>query len=425
MASAAQEFADLQKLPPAEAIAYLQRRSPLTKTFAWQDLWEDEHAQQFTVSRLARLDLLQDIRDLISRSVEGDLSRRDFTRNAEELLAKAGWWGEKTVVDPLTKREVVTSFDPARLKLIYDTNTRMAYAAGQWERIERNRKTHPFLRYITKRDERVRASHRAWNGVTLPVDDPFWLTHLPPNGWRCRCRVVAVSQREYDQGTTPTGEPMIKVAPEVPMREWLDKRTGEIKLVPIGIDPGFGYNVGMASARAASLEEVVADRLTKAAPDLARTARDRGMAQWHTPAQATDAVEFVKRSAATPQAKQPLQVLGTVSSMATQRAQALGVNLTGRMVALEHDGVLHTLKSHGKPSEALRGQIPVTAEDLARFRDLFNRAKLALGDPLTAKDGSKVLEGEVILGGIVYHLAVRVRRKHIVPFTMFKRPVRK
>jgi SPP1 gp7 family putative phage head morphogenesis protein len=425
MASAAQEFAELQRLPPAEAIAYLQRRSPLTKTFAWQELWEDEHAQQFTVSRLARLDLLHDIRDLITRSVEGDLSRRDFMKSSEELLAKAGWWGKKAVVDPISKREVVTTFDPARLKLIYDTNTRMAYAAGQWERIERNQKTHPFMRYITKRDERVRASHRAWNGVTLPVDDPFWLTHLPPNGWRCRCRVVAVSQREYDLGTTSTGVPMIKVAPEVPMREWLDKRTGEIKLVPIGIDPGFGYNVGVASARAASLQQVVAERLAKAAPDLARTARDKGMAQWHTPANVTDAVDFVKRSAARPQDKQPLQVLGTVSSMATQRAQTLGVDLTGRTVALEHDGVLHTLKSHGKPSEALRGQIPVAAEDLARFRDLFNRAQLALGDPPIAKDGSKVLEGEVILGGIVYHLAARVRRKHIVPFTMFKRPVRK
>ena len=425
MATTAREFADLRKLTPAEAVAYLVQRAQLTETFAWQDLWQDEHAQQFTISRLARLDLLQDIRDQITRSVGGDLSRRDFMRNSEELLTKAGWWGEKVVVDPLTKREVVTTFDPARLKLIYDTNTRMAYAAGQWERFERTIYTHPFLRYITKQDERVREAHRGWNGLTLRVNDPFWLTHYPPNGWHCRCRVVAVSQRDYDKGTTPTGAPMVKKAPEVEMREWLDKRTGEIKAVPVGIDPGFGYNVGAARSRAVALENLIVERLAKAWPDLARAARDAGMAPWHTPTQTTVATDFVKRSVETPKVKQPVQVLGSVSSLAAERARLLGVDLSDRVLALEHDGVLHTLKSHGSPKEALRGQIPVTAEDLARFRDLFNRANFKLGDPPIAKDGSKVLEAEVVLGGVVYHLAARVRRKHIVPLTMFKRAVRK
>lgn len=277
MPTPAQEFAALRKLTPSEAAAYLERRGQLTKTFAWQDLWQDEHAQQFTVSRLARLDLLQDIRELITGSVGGELSRRDFMRDAQALLAKAGWWGQKTVIDEVTKMEVTTTFDPARLKLIYDTNTRMAYSAGLWERMARNRKTHPYVRYITQRDDRVRPAHRAWDGVTLPQDDPFWRTHYPPNGWRCRCRAVAVSQREYDRGQTPGGGAMKKTAPPVEMRDWIDRRTGEIKRVPVGIDPGFDYNVGAASARATALQDTVAEKLAKAAPDLARAARDAGM----------------------------------------------------------------------------------------------------------------------------------------------------
>ena len=138
------------------------------------------------------------------------------------------------------------------------------------------------------------------------------------------------------------------------MREWLDKRTGEIKAVPVGIDPGFGYNVGVASSRAASLDGVVAERLAKATPGLARAARADGMATWHSPTPVTAAAAFVRRSVSTPKTKQPLEVLGSISSLATQRAQALGVELSGRALALEHDGVLHTLKSHGQPSEALR-----------------------------------------------------------------------
>lgn len=426
MPSAAQEFAAARKLVPAEAAAYMARRGQLTQTFAWQDVWEDEHAQQFTVSRLARLDLLQDIRDQITRSVDGDLSRKDFMRDSEKLLANAGWWGEKTVIDPSTGREVTTKFDPARLKLIYDTNTRMAYSAGLWERMERNRKTHPYVRYITVGDERVRASHRAWANLTLAIDDPFWATHYPPNGWRCRCRAVAVSRRDYESGVTPTGAAMVKTAPAVEMREWLDKRTGEVKMVPLGIDPGFGYNVGVASMRAAKLQGATAEKLAKAPPDLARAARNAGVSLWHTPAALPSlAMDFVNRAMSAPKVKQKVHVLGSVSTGAVARAQAVGVSLEGKSLALDHDGVLHTLNQHGKQSEVARGQIPVTAEDFARFFELFNRAKLKPGEPPIAKDGSKVLEGTVILEGVVYHLVARVRRRDVVPLTMYKRAVQK
>lgn len=81
MPSAAQEFAALQKLTPSEAVAYLQRRNQVTQTFGWQDVWREEHAKQFTISRLARADLLQSLQDQITKSVGGELSRRDFMRD--------------------------------------------------------------------------------------------------------------------------------------------------------------------------------------------------------------------------------------------------------------------------------------------------------------------------------------------------------
>lgn len=269
------EFAKLRSLPPAEAVEWMRARGRLTPTFSWQDLWESEHAEQFTVSRLARMDLLQALRDGITQSVAGDLSRRDWTRNAEKLLADAGWWGIKAVTDPATGEVVLTKFDPARLKLIFDTNTRQAYAAGQWERILRTRQALPYLRYITKRDDRVRPLHALWDNVTLPVDDPFWQTHYPPNGWRCRCRVVSVSQREYDSGKTPGGGPMNKARPQVLTTEFVNRRTGEVSRVPAGIDPGFAFNPG--AARKAALDKLVADKLAAVAPDLAQAAQLAGL----------------------------------------------------------------------------------------------------------------------------------------------------
>lgn len=267
----AQAFAALHKLTPTQAMEYLAGRTEVTLTYSWQDLWQEEHAQQFTVSRLARADLVADLQRQITAAVGGDLARRDFMRDAKALLAEAGWWGEKVVFDPASGEPKATRFDPARLKLIFDTNTRMAYAAGQWERVQRTKRTHPYLRYVTSRDDRVRPAHRAWDNVTLPVDDVFWHTHLPPNGWRCRCRVVAVNQKDYDKGTTPTGQPLRKAAVDLGEREWVNQRSGAVERVPVGIDPGFGYNPGLA--RSQGLNKTVQEKVRALPPALAAKLR--------------------------------------------------------------------------------------------------------------------------------------------------------
>ncbi|GAB1460424.1 hypothetical protein MASR2M50_21980 [Thauera sp.] len=89
------EFAQIFRLPPQEAIAYLQARDLLTTTDDWYELWQDEHAAQFTVSRLARADLLKTIRDAITRSVDGELSRRDWMRDIKRALVRCGLVGRE------------------------------------------------------------------------------------------------------------------------------------------------------------------------------------------------------------------------------------------------------------------------------------------------------------------------------------------
>ena len=55
------EFAQLRRLKPAEAMQWMQERSHTALTFAWEDLLHEEHSRHFTISRLARLDLLQSL----------------------------------------------------------------------------------------------------------------------------------------------------------------------------------------------------------------------------------------------------------------------------------------------------------------------------------------------------------------------------
>ena len=84
--------------------------------------------------------------------------------------------------------------------------------------------------------------HLAWDGLSLRADDPFWDAHYPPNGWNCGCRVMASSDEDLARRGKSGPDP----SPPVATRMWRDKNTGEIHTLPVGIDPGFDYNVGKA-----------------------------------------------------------------------------------------------------------------------------------------------------------------------------------
>ncbi len=67
--------------------------------------------------------------------------------------------------------------------------------AAHWEKFERQKDRYN-LRYVAVDDGKTRASHKKLNGITLPVDHPFWKKYFPKNGWRCRCRVIQVPKTE-------------------------------------------------------------------------------------------------------------------------------------------------------------------------------------------------------------------------------------
>jgi len=264
-----------QLLPAKEAVDYLAARGlNLTESFNWQDVWQEEHAAQFTVSRLTRADLLAAVHEQLMRAVQDGISLQEFSDNLEPQLQAAGWWGTVDQVDPSTGETVSTTFDASRLKLIYDVNLSQSYAAGLWNRVERNKTTLPFIYYRTMRDERVRASHRVWDGVALPVDDPFWDTHYPPNGWRCRCTAYGIDEKGLQQ-MEGAGLPVKLDAPQVQWIDYVNKRTGEITRTPIGIDPGFAYNPGKQAARASNLLDVAASKIESIpAPIASETVQD-------------------------------------------------------------------------------------------------------------------------------------------------------
>ena len=66
--------------------------------------------------------------------------------------------------------------------------------AAKWKQIERTKHLYPNLKYVAIDDDRTRPEHHAFDNLIYPVEHPFWDSHYPPNGWRCRCTVMQTDQ---------------------------------------------------------------------------------------------------------------------------------------------------------------------------------------------------------------------------------------
>lgn len=234
------------KLAPQDAVDYLRKKG-YKITFDYHEMIREEHAFNFTVAKATSIDILQDIRAEVDKALADGTTLETFRKNLRPTLADKGWWGKKLMVDPKTGEEKLVQLgSPRRLQIIFDTNLRTSYAAGRWENIDKAKKLRPYLRYIAILDERTREQHRHWNDTVKPVDDPFWNDHYPPNGWRCRCSVQQLSERDMKR----LGLEVTTTNPDGAPRTFLDKRTGDTVLLPPGLDPSFAYNVGKARMKA-------------------------------------------------------------------------------------------------------------------------------------------------------------------------------
>ncbi|WP_439861619.1 phage head morphogenesis protein [Pseudomonas sp. MBLB4136] len=253
---------DLVALPPQEAIEYFRQKG-FAIGFDHRDVWQAQHQAAFTVAKVMQLDILQDIRAEVDRALAEGTTLRDFQQRLTPALQAKGWWGRQPLRDPLTgETPQVQLGSPRRLKTIYDTNLRTAHSEGQWQRIQDSKDAFPYLEYDGANSEHPRLQHSAWDGLTLPVDDPFWLDHFPVKEYGCKCRAIPRTARQVERSGKPIGP-----APEVPKQPYVNARTGEVQQIPAGVHPSFHYPPG---GRRASLNRHLVDKLEVADPALAR-----------------------------------------------------------------------------------------------------------------------------------------------------------
>lgn len=212
------------KLPFVEQESFFKNKLNIP-TQKWTDLWKDQHAKGFMIAGAYKADLLADFRAAVDKAISQGITLEDFRKDFDSIISRHGW-----------------SYKGGRnwrSEVIYSTNIRTSYAAGRWQQLQ-DPEVRKFYGYLTYRhgDSRIpRPHHLAWDGITLPADNPWWKTHYVPNGWGCKCKIFAATKEDFERAKAAgKGE-----APPSP----IDPKTGE----PVGIDKGWGYNVGEAAQR--------------------------------------------------------------------------------------------------------------------------------------------------------------------------------
>lgn len=222
-------MAEYGSLPFDEQITYFREKVSVP-TAAWTDIYAAEQDQAFMVAG-ARGQVLEDLRGAVDRAIENGTTLADFRAEFRDIVARNGW--------------AYNGGLNWRTNIIYSTNMRQSYNAGRELQMADPalRKARPYGLYRHGGSAEPRINHLSWNGTVLPLDDPWWQTHSPQNGWGCSCKKFMVSAADVKR----LG---LKVADQAPPIDWQEKTVGtrgpspRTVRVPAGIDPGFEYAPG-------------------------------------------------------------------------------------------------------------------------------------------------------------------------------------
>jgi hypothetical protein len=222
------------QLPFKQAIEFYRDKIKLP-TSGWTDIWQQQHSKAFVIAGAQSDALLEDMYNAIQDAKQNGGGYADFKERFNDIATKHGW-----------------SYKGApgwRSRVIYDTNITQSYNAGRYQQMWALRHVRPYWQYDHTSVENPRLQHLAWDGLILPADDAWWDTHMPQNGWGCKCRVFSLTRTEAEKQWQQAGKSGPDQAPEIKyVQKTVGKNGSQPRTVstPEGIDPGFGYNPGKA-----------------------------------------------------------------------------------------------------------------------------------------------------------------------------------
>ncbi|MGX9692933.1 phage head morphogenesis protein [Achromobacter anxifer] len=346
----APDLAYAMGLPPKDAIAYFKGRGYRISRNAI-DAWDAARERAFTVTGIARLDVLQDIKGSLDRRLADGGTYGRFRDEVRDALAAKGWTkvGRGLHADP-ESAEVAANLPPRRLQTIFRTNTQTALMAGRYKQLSEMTDIAPYWQYVAVMDSKTRPSHAALHGKIFRFDDPFWNTHFPPCGFNCRCGVRALRERDIERRGLDvlTSDGLLEEIEQPvgrstrPATVFTDPTTG-MRMVP---DPGFGRRPELAAWSRSGLAETLGQKLEAAEPALAAGIMV-GDPRLQTPlAQAYR--HWAQEVLASGRSTNAYRVLGAVTPKVVQVLKDMEVDLVSSALAIRDVELLHLAREAKK-----------------------------------------------------------------------------
>lgn len=242
---------------PKQAIEFLRQKKMLASKVLAKEMQDSALARATTIARLTSLDMTKDIYQSLETAMREGKGFHAWKKELVSEFEHKGWIFGKDpsirgidghlLADPKTGEYFGT---PRRLNTIYRVNMQSAYSAARYQRLRDNVDNRPYWQYSAVGDARTRPAHLALSGKVYRYDDPFWATFYPPNGFNCRCTVIALGDRDLKRRGIDKPDDSSEFLVEV--ERPADKQGNREKTVgfklPDGTvrvtDKGFDYNVG-------------------------------------------------------------------------------------------------------------------------------------------------------------------------------------
>lgn len=151
----------------------------------------------FTVAGVAQLDLVSEVQNQLVKSLESGVDFKEFQQAVTAKL-EAAWGGPKS----------------GRVETIFRTNIQTAYSAGRYGQMTSPLvlAARPVWVYDAILDSRTSKICGPLAGTTLPADDPWWDTRIPPLHHSCRSSLRSLTQAQADKQGITSSPPEINPA---------------------------------------------------------------------------------------------------------------------------------------------------------------------------------------------------------------------
>jgi SPP1 gp7 family putative phage head morphogenesis protein len=194
---------------PVLAERFLEKKID-APTEKWDELKWGEHAHAFTVAHSNEAAVLDTIHGLLNKAVKEGMGFQDFKNGMLDMMKDKGWYGGAGHTADDKK------YINWRIKTMYETNMRTAYAQAQYRKQLQGAALRPIWVYQSQLSgNNRRQEHIALHGKAYRYDDPFWDTYYPPCGWGCQCYVTTKSEAGAERDGIKAGDSSKETLPEI------------------------------------------------------------------------------------------------------------------------------------------------------------------------------------------------------------------